>query len=364
MKAWVYRPHLDAETALRLEEVAIPRLGPRDLLLRVVKASVCGTDETLFARGLNRVDEGVIAGHELCGEIVEVGREVTELRVGGKVAVESHYRLPGAVDEGVIGLWPPRNSQGGTLDFYHGGYAQFTRIPVECAHPLPEELEEESFWPSLFEPAGNDFLLAREALSLGARTVAVVGCGPHGLYAQIFLRHLGIEHIVAFETDPERARFARDLGCATAVLDPTAADLLPRLEETTRGRLFDLSIDMVGKTGKAYQLCRKITREGGHIILFGLFTGQYRIAGTVANDLIFGRRKLPIEFEGKRMGLLGVTGREGVWPELIETVAASAPLRTLLMKPVSVIGPLDLLLNHLEHRSPDLLKAAFRAFEN
>lgn len=365
MKAWVYHtdPQPEGSIHIRLEEVPIPKAEAGDILLRVHRASVCGTDETLFSGKLKRASEGVIPGHEICGEVIELGPGVTDLRLGDMVAVESHYSLPGGVDEGVIGLWPPVTPTGQPLRVYDGGYAEFVAIPALCAHRLPPELAHGPFWPSLFEPAGNDFLLAKEVIESGSpRKVGVVGCGPHGLYALIFLKHFGVSEIVAFEPDPYRREFARSMGCALDVLDPNQPDVSARVAELTGGEGFDACVDMVGKSGEAFQFCCELTREKGMVVLFGVFSRDCTIEGKSGNDLIFGRQRMTIFHHGKKLSLLGVTGREGIWEDLIRAVAGNADLQEQLMLPVTIVGPLNLLGEHIERRRPDVLKAAFLPF--
>ncbi len=364
MRAWVYRAdRIDGSgTHIFLEEVPVPRPGPGDLLLKVRKVSVCGTDEMLFRGGLKRVADGVVPGHEVSGEVVAAGPGVGGFDLGQMVAVESHYQIPGATEEGIIGLWPPRPVPD-DFAMYGGGYAEYIRIPASCAQPLPESLAMGTFWPSLFEPAGNDYLLAQEVVERAkARAVGVFGCGPHGLYAQIFLRHFGVEKIYGFEMDPARARFARQLGCVLEVFDPRDPDLTAKVADRTGGDLFDATVDMVGKSGAAFSMCCDFTRPLGTVVLFGLFNGDCRIEGRAANDLIFGREKLSIHHGSKRLSLMGVTGREGIWPDLIREVASKPSLQELLMKPVTRVGPLDALGKHIRNQSREVLKAALEPF--
>lgn len=366
MKAWVYRPDRDDTTGtfIFLEEVEIPRPGPEDLLLEILKASVCGTDEALFSGKLRRAAAGVIPGHEFCGRILERGEQVHEFGLGEVVAGESHFSVPGSLDEGIIGLWPPRMCNGSSGRLVNGGYAEYACIPASCARSIPESLLEGPFWPSLFEPAGNDFLLAREVLE-GAkpRHAGVIGCGPHGLYAQIFLRHFGLDHILALETDPFRRSFAEGLGAAECVLDPRAeADVLQTVGTRVGAEGFDVTLDMVGKEGQAFEMACRLTRSGGSIFLFGVFSRDYEIGGLAANDIIFERRRLDVEIGGKSLKIIGVTGREGIWDDLIHTVASSKALQKELMKPVTVVGPLDDLGGEIRQHRPNVLKRAFLPF--
>lgn len=365
MKAWVYDSERDrtARHHLYLEERPIPEPGPEDLLLKVLKVSICGTDEALFSGNLSRAVQGVIPGHEFCGAIVKAGPKAGEFPIGQVVAGESHYRFSADEEEGVIGLWPPKRKGGTWGRLVHGAYAEYICIPKACAHPVPEHLVNGHFWPSLFEPAGNDFLLARLIEKSGAARVGVFGCGPHGLYAQIFLKHFRCDQILAFETDSFRVQFARRLGCADAVLNSQQQDLQKEVGRLTEGEGLDASVDMVGKSGSALEQCFQLTRDGGTVFLFGLFSKDFEIQGRPANDLIFGRRELDFTIGQKKLRLVGVTGREGIWADLIRTVSESCDLQSRLMEPVEVVGPLNLLGDELQRNRTDVMKRAFTAFE-
>ena len=335
------------------------------MLIKTERVSVCATDEMLFSGLLSRATNGVIPGHEVCGRVVRMGASVSGIAEGRLAALESHYSLPDCVDEGVIGLWPPHTSSGHALRLYHGGFAEYLAAPASCVHVLPESCLEHGFWPSLFEPAGNDFLLAKIAMqTTGATRFAVAGCGPHGLYVQIFLKHFGAGQVVAFERDPERRSFARELGASDAVLDPASAGFQECVKELTQGELFDVSLDMVGKTGYAFKMCCDLARPGGTVALFGLFSSTVEIGGINANDMIFSRRKSVYSHQGRPLKLVGVTGREGIWPELIATVSGSRELQEELMKPVTVVGSLDNLAHYVATKSPGRLKAAFYPFSS
>ena len=364
MKAWVYRPHSESGPPLiQLEEAPVPRAGPDDLLLKILKTSVCGSDDMLFRGNLaDRVEDGVIPGHELYGEILEVGVQIQGFQPGQKVTAESHYSFGEGGEEGVIGLWPALSSDGRQAPLYHGSYSQYACIPAACAYRLPPQLEEGGFWPSLFEPVGNDYLVARTVLERSPQRVGLFGCGPHGLYAQIFLHHLGVPQMVAFETDAFRLDFACRLGCAEQVLNPKQEDTAQRVWEITEGQGFDVCIDMVGKTGQAFQQCREWTRNGGTVALFGLFKSDFSIAGHQANQLIFQRSRIEIAIHDKRLSLIGITGRKGIWTDLIATVAGSPDLQRLLMKPTTIVGPLDRLGQHSKNRPANVLKPAFDCF--
>ena len=364
MRAWVYRKE-KSEQGFHIfeEEVPRPNPGPSQVLVRIEKISVCATDESLFRGELKKVPDGIIPGHEFYGEIFELGKNVQGLKVGDKIAGESHYTVQNAQEAGIIGLWGPEIRKGELLPPIHGAYAEYLAIPAECAHTVPAELISDQFWPSLFEAVGNDYFLIKQIQKADhVENLGIVGSGPHGMFAQIFARHMSIAGIVAFETDAYRRNFASDLKAADKVIDPSDR-LLEQVHEFTRGKWFDATIDMVGKQGQGFLSCCETTRDGGTIFLFGLFSGdRFFIDGIAGNEIIFKMKTLHHEYKGKHLKVVGITGREGIWRELIDTVAADQDLQHNLMKPVTVMGTLSRLGADTRFPKAQILKRAYYAF--
>jgi len=365
MRAWVYRKEKTDPQNIHIFEETVdePTPGHGQVLLRVEKVSVCGTDESLFKGDLKKVPDGIIPGHEFYGEIVALGTGANGLRVGQHIAGESHYSAPGASEQGIIGLWGPEISKGKLAPPIHGAYAEYIAIPAECANPVPGDLISEHFWPSLFEAIGNDYFLIKRAKELTAiRNLGIFGCGPHGLFAQVFAKHFDIPGIAAFEVDPYRKKFASSLDIADRILDPTV-NLESNVADFTNGNLFDLTIDMVGKQGQGFEACCKTTKDGGVILLFGLFSGdKFSVDGISGNEIIFHMMKLPHRYGDKNLTVIGITGREGIWAELIDTVSREKQLQNHLMKPIQVMGTLDQLGEDTRHPKEGILKRAYHAF--
>ncbi len=347
------------------ETVADPVPGTNQILIRVEKVSVCGTDESLFKGELKKVPDGIIPGHEFYGEILELGCDVEHLSPGQRIAGESHYTFPGISDQGIIGLWGPEIRKGELAPPIHGAYAEYLVIPAECAHPVPGELVSHNFWPSLFEAIGNDYFLVKRAIEMSHPAhIGIFGCGPHGLFAQVFARHLGIPKIAAFEVDPYRQKFASSLKIADQIFDPTA-NLEKNVLEFTSGQLFDLTIDMVGKQGQAFEACCKTTNDGGVVLLFGLFSGdKFYVDGVAGNEIIFQMKRIPYRYGDKNLTVVGITGREGIWEELIHMVCREKGLQEQLMKPIHVMGSLDQLGEDTRNPKPGILKRAYHAFKS
>jgi len=365
MRAWVYRKDKADPQNIHIFEETVndPAPGPGQVLLRVEKVSVCGTDESLFKGDLKKVPDGIIPGHEFYGEIVEIGGGVTGFQIGQHIAGESHYSIPETKDQGIIGLWGPEIRKGELAPPVHGAYAEYIAIPADCANVVPGEFISEHFWPSLFEAIGNDYFLIKHAREIASiRHLGIFGCGPHGLFAQVFARHFQVPKIAAFEIDPYRKKFASSLDIADQIFDPSV-NLNDNVGQFTDGELFDTTIDMVGKQGQGFDACCKTTKDGGTILLFGLFSGdKFTIDGVSGNEIIFHMMKLSHSYDGKNLTVFGITGREGIWPELIDIVSREKTLQNQLMKPIHVMGTLDQLGEHTRHPKEGILKRAYHAF--
>lgn len=365
MKAWVYKNQAQADGGhLSLEDIPVPVPNPGDLLLKILKVTVCGTDEDLFRGKFHEIEDGIVSGHEIFGQIVGWGSNVRGFEIGQKVVAESHYLLPGYIEEGVIGLWGPKIVKGGYLRPINGGYAEYMTLPSYCAHIVPHVLDSDDFFPSLLEGAGNDCLIAKYLLDHGfLGTVGVVGCGPHGLFTQLFCKHFGVENLAAFEVDPARMEFARDFG-ADRIINSASDDLSQQIDDFTSGKGFDVLIDTAGGRQSVLDMCLDNVKDGGTVVLFGLYGDEsIKLEGYRINDIIFRQLDLDMDWKGKKVHVRGITGREGIWEYLIDTVALSKDLQRKLMKPVTIMGPLNNLGPDTRTLDPQkIMKRAYTAF--
>jgi threonine 3-dehydrogenase len=372
MKAWIYTKKGEFNT-LTLQDVPKPVCEADQVVLKIMGASVCGTDEQMFLGRVAGVEEGIIAGHEFFGEIVEIGPEANAVlakrgmdpvSVGTITASESHYHVGDLEDEGIIGLWGPLDNNGKRLRPLNGAYAEFIAVPADCIYPITKELTED-FWPSLIEAAGNDALIGQYLGLQGAKTVGIVGCGPHGIYAQAFARHFGAEKIAAFEVDPYRLQFCRDLGTADTVFDSNDETLDEQVREFTSGKYFDAVVDIAGKFQAVLDMCIKYTRDDGILALFGLYGDpNIKIAGRKPDEIIFARDEFKLNVDGKNLNVVGITGRsDEIWKLLIDAVSKDKRLRDIIASPVKAMGPLNGLGKDTLNRDPKVFKRAYTAFE-
>jgi len=252
---------------IRVENVEDPGIiNPRDAIIRVSLTAICGSDLHLYDGYIPTMRKGDIMGHEFMGEVVEVGREVENLRVGDRVIVpfpiacghcyyceREEYSLcdnsnpNAALAEKLYGYSPAgifgySHLMGG----YAGGQAEYVRVPFADVGPMkiPEGLSDEQvlFLTDIL-PTGY-----QAALFCGIRpgdTVAVWGCGPVGQFSIQSAYLLGAEQVIAIDRIHERLDMAHDLGKAE-VVNYEEEDLFDVLREKTGGRGPDACIDAVG----------------------------------------------------------------------------------------------------------------------
>jgi len=254
---------------LSLEEVAEPTPGATDVIVEVEAASVCGTDLHIhlwdgWAAG--RIRPPVTLGHEFAGTVVEVGADVRHVAAGDFVSAESHVTCGGcsACRTGNGHLCERTQILGVDRD---GAFARYVSVPEAVIWKtdrgkLPPEIA------TLQEPFGNAVFATNEQ-DLSGRRVAVLGCGPVGLFTIAIARASGAARVLASDLHPFRLELARTMG-ADAVLDVSqTADGEAWFREETDGHGADVVFEMSGSP-VAVADAVEIARSGGRVILFGI----------------------------------------------------------------------------------------------
>ena len=255
------------EPGAELIERQVPTPGPGEVLLKMVAASICGTDYHLYSWDTwasEIVKPPVVLGHELAGVVAEAGAGVTRVKEGDLVGVESHI-----VD------WTCAQCRAGNMHLCRnlrvigahvdGGFAEYVVIPETNA------IESNGLDPAvvaLQEPMGNA-VHAAFVEPIEGRTVAVTGCGPIGLCSVGIAKAAGASLVVATDTEPYRLKLAREMG-ADLALDARDPDTVRRILEATGGDGVEVVLEMSGAGPALNQALEFITR-GGRISLLGIF---------------------------------------------------------------------------------------------
>ncbi|MCP4603031.1 MAG: alcohol dehydrogenase catalytic domain-containing protein [Proteobacteria bacterium] len=348
-------------------EVPIPEIRPNDVLVKLDRVSICGSDFHIFSNdnwAKETITKGIVVGHEGCGHVEKVGAEVPEIKVGDFVALESHYACPSCEKKGktaddcphygIIGVHGTSSRE--ERRTVGGVFAEYVAVPHYCCHRISQSISQQVS-ASLLEPAGNSWEILRFLRKRGMpQTLAIHGCGPHSLNMQLFARYAGVKNIVAFETNPSRIEFASEFGAAHHVLDPTKISH-SEIIEIVGGDGFDVAIDMVGSI-EVVEACKNEVVDKGLVILFGLPTVEANVAPSLSfGKMIFGNEMHRMQSADKSYLVRGFTGRtKETWRELIAALEKSEFLRDKLSMPLGTIGTLNELDNFIKNQPKHFLK--------
>jgi len=283
----------DAGPGLDLRDVPMPTIGINDILIRVHKTGICGTDlhiESWDAWAAKTIHPPLVVGHEFVGEIVEVGGNVADFHTGDLVSGEGHvvcgrcrHCLAGRrhLCANTIGLGVGRD----------GSFAEYVSLPMTNVwHHWPGVNEEVA---AIFDPFGNAVHTALAFPVLG-EDVLVSGAGPIGLMATAIARHAGARHVVVSEPNAYRRELAARMG-ATLVVDPRERALPDVFAELDMVEGFDVALEMSGNPA-ALRAAIAAMAHGGSIAILGIPTEDIALD---VNAIVF-----------KMLTLRGIYGRE------------------------------------------------------
>jgi threonine 3-dehydrogenase len=284
-----------AAPGLELAEVPVPAPGPADVLVRVLAASICGTD--LHIRNwdewsAHRVKPPLILGHEFAGEVVEVGRDVRHVQVADYVSAESHVTCGMCFQcrTGHAHMCEHTQILGVDRD---GAFAEYVVVPESVVwlndrSRLPPDIA------SLQEPFGNAVFATGEQ-ELTGHTVAVLGCGPIGLFSIAIAAASGAAGVWASDRTKFRLDLARQMGADATVDVDATDDVAEWFRARNEGHGIDVVFEMSGAPRSITDAFR-LVRNGGRVILFGIPSRPVEI--DVAEAMIF-----------KNLSVLALNGR-------------------------------------------------------
>jgi threonine dehydrogenase-like Zn-dependent dehydrogenase len=262
---------------IRLEEVPLPQPGPGEAVMRVRAASICATDLRIFNHGHFKIPEGAVCilGHEVAGEIVAVGEQVTYLTPGMRVAVVPNVGC-GVCWECVRGnnnLCPDYDAFGITLD---GGFAEYMLITVPAMQQgnmveIPDNLSFEE--AALNEPLSCCYNAQQACRLAPGETMVIMGAGPMGLMNLLLARYSGAGQVIVSEVQENRAHQAAEFG-ADLVVDPNKRDLKEAVLKATGGRGAGVIIVAVGSAALQGQAVELAARRGRVNFFAGLAAGR------------------------------------------------------------------------------------------
>ncbi len=256
-----------AEPGLWMEEVPMPAVGDNDLLIKVKKTAICGTDVHIWkwdewARRTIRTGQTI--GHEFVGEIVEMGRAVSGYKIGERVSAEGHIvcGVCRACRAGKRHLCPNTIGVGVNRD---GCFAEYVSVPATNAWHVHESISDEV--ASIFDPYGNAVHTALSFDMVG-EDVLITGAGPIGCMAAAVARHVGARAVVVTDVNPWRLALAEKLG-ATRTVNVARENLKKVQQELGMVGGFDVGLEMSGSP-QAFEQMIENMYNGGRMALLGL----------------------------------------------------------------------------------------------
>ena len=268
MKALVKR---EDAVGLWMEDRPVPEIGPEDVLIRIAKTGICGTDVHIWnwddwAR--RTVPVGLIAGHEFAGKIVELGRDVRDLTVGQRVSGEGHLigKTSRQSRAGKFHLDPATRGIGVNEP---GAFAEFLRLPAFNVVPLPDAIDDEI--GAILDPLGNAVHTAL-SFDLVGEDVLITGAGPIGIMAAAVARHVGARHVVITDVNPARLELAVRVADVVPV-NVASEDLGDVIARLKMKQGFDVGMEMSGNQQALDQMVGAMTM-GGRIAMLGIPPGK------------------------------------------------------------------------------------------
>lgn len=252
-------------------DAPVPEIGPDDVLIRVNKTGICGTDIHIWEWddwAQRTVPAPLITGHEFAGEIVELGRNVTDLQIGQRCSGEGHLigHHSRQSRAGKFHLDPETRGIGVNEQ---GAFAEYLRLPAFNVVTLPDDVPDDI--GAILDPLGNAVHTAL-SFDLVGEDVLITGAGPIGIMAAAVARHVGARHVVITDINPAR------LDLAARVADVTPVNVAQQDLREVMGQLrmtegFDVGLEMSGNQQALDQMIEALVM-GGRVALLGVPPGK------------------------------------------------------------------------------------------
>lgn len=255
------------EVGVWLDDVAMPTVGINDVLIKVLRTGICGTDLHIYkwdAWAQKTIPVPMVIGHEFVGEIVEVGSNVKDFEPGQVVSGEGHV-VCGRCRNCLAGRRHLCKDTQGIGVNRPGAFAEYIALPYSNVwvhdDSIPRDIQ------SIFDPYGNAVHTALSFDILG-EDVLITGAGPIGCMAAAIVKHAAARHIVVTDVNPYRLELAKKLG-ATRVVDVRTENLKNVQKELGMREGFDVGLEMSGN-GQAFRDMLSNMAHGGKIAILGI----------------------------------------------------------------------------------------------
>jgi threonine 3-dehydrogenase len=312
---------LERAPGLTLTEVKKPEVGHNDVLIKIKKTAICGTDCHIWKWdewAQKTIPVPMQVGHEYVGEVVDMGTEVRGFEIGDRVSGEGHITCGHCRNCRAGRRHLCRNTVGVGVN-REGAFAEYLSIPAVNAFKIPDGISDEL--ASILDPFGNATHTAL-SFNLVGEDVLITGAGPIGIMAAAICRHVGARHVVITDVNDYRLELARKMGASRAV--NVARDKLKDVMNAL-GMVegFDVGLEMSGSAG-AFRDMIDVMNNGGKIAILGIAPTGFEIDW---NKVIF-----------KMLTLKGIYGREmfETWYKMIALVQGPLDVSGLITHRIGV----------------------------
>lgn len=290
---------------IEIKELPIPEIGEEEALLKVRAAGVCVTDYHIISGKLKIGQPPNVQGHEICAEVVKIKSRRKDIAVGQRCVVATsvgcghcEYCREGKQyicnESGEIGYYP-----------YHGGYAEYVKVPVSAIVPIPDEVSDEA--GAILE---STVCPTESLMRIGvpfAGTVVITGAGPAALAFIAVSKLLGAGKVICLVRSEENEKRALKYG-ATDVINSSKEEPIEAIKRITGGEKADVAIEATGAANVIAQM-PEYTKKGGKIILYGIPGDEEKV-------------ELPIKkLICEEMTIYGAVGNTKAWYPLVKMIS-------------------------------------------
>ena len=304
-----------AEPGIWMVDAAKPDVGPNDVLIKIKKTAICGTDMHIYKWdewSQKTIPVPMTVGHEYVGVVAGMGSEVKGLKIGQRVSGEGHLVCGHCRNCRAGRRHLCRNTTGVGVN-RPGAFAEYLVIPAENAFPIPDDIPDDI--AAIFDPFGN---ATHTALSfdLVGEDVLITGAGPIGIMAVAICRHVGARHIVITDVNEYRLDLANKMG-ATRAVNVSKEKVSDVMHELGMTEGFDVGLEMSGVPA-AFRGMLEAMNHGGKIAMLGIPPSE---AAVDWNQVIF-----------KGLIIKGIYGREmyETWYKMVAMIQSGLDLTPII----------------------------------
>ena len=258
---------LKSERGLSMTDVPVPEIGHNDLLIKITKTAICGTDIHIWnwdEWAQKTIPVPMHVGHEYVGVVAGIGSEVQGFTLGQRVSGEGHITCGYCRNCRAGRRHLCRNTVGVGVN-RPGAFAEYLVIPAFNAFPIPDDISDDL--AAIFDPFGNAVHTAL-SFNLVGEDVLITGAGPIGIMAVAIARHVGARHVVITDVNDYRLELARKMG-ASRTVNVATEDLKTVMGELHMCEGFDVGLEMSGNP-QAFRQMLETMNHGGKIALLGI----------------------------------------------------------------------------------------------